>query len=194
MQTFKFANFWFSKSQNQSPFECPLQTLVRSLLNRIRYEMVNGRAHKSNFCICTAVEEQYLLLVFIRLHGKRLTIRRFARHFGRVSRISFKTGECTNSMTLSGRNGGRIPAVVFDAKQSCLVDLEKIKTFQSTETRVTCPVAILFSTQILSLHNTWSKTRQLFGILALLPSAYAAANASTGATTPGDQRAMQHGS
>lgn len=62
------------KITNQSPFEFPLQTLVRNLLNRIRYEMVTGRAHKSNFCVCTALEEQYLLLVFIRLHGKRLTI------------------------------------------------------------------------------------------------------------------------
>ena len=62
------------KITNQSPVEFPLQTLVRNLLNRIRYKMVNGRAHKSNFCVCTALEEQYLLLVFIRLHGKRLTI------------------------------------------------------------------------------------------------------------------------
>lgn len=96
-----------------------------------------------------------LLLVFIRLHGKRLTIDVLLDVSpGFLASPSRPESGLEAARHCLQKKGGRIPAVVFDAKLSCLVDLEKIKTFQSTETRVTRPVSTLFGTQILSLHNT----------------------------------------
>ena len=132
--------------------------------------MVNGRAHKSNFCVCSRVQEQYLLLVFIRLHGKRLTIDVLLDvspgFLASPSRPESGAQEAARHCLQ--KKGGRFP-VVFDAKQSCLVDLEKIKTFQSTETRVTRPVSTLFGTHkfcLCTIHE--EETRQTVWYLCSL--------------------------